>query len=101
MEILVADTRWLRLRGLALRRRSRVRAALLIPDCDSVHTFGMLFRLDVLFLDREGRVLREVCGVVPGRVLRCRGAAAVLEIPEGAQPGARSAIADSARSSSA
>jgi uncharacterized membrane protein (UPF0127 family) len=83
MEILVAETHRQRLRGLALRRRSRVRTALLIPGCRSVHTVGMLFRIDVLFLDREGRVLRVARRVAPGRVLWCRGAAAVLEIPAG------------------
>jgi uncharacterized membrane protein (UPF0127 family) len=77
----VASTRWARLRGLALMRRSRAGDGLLIPHCRSVHTFGMLFRLDILFLDREGRVVREIKGVRPGRVVSCRAAASVLEAP--------------------
>jgi uncharacterized protein len=63
-----------------MRRRSRA-FGLLIPNCRSVHTFGMLFRLDLYFLDGNGRVIRAVRGVRPGRVVGCRAAAAVLEVP--------------------
>jgi hypothetical protein len=77
----VASTRRSRLRGLALMRRSRAGAGLLIPGCRSVHTFGMLFRLDLFFLDRRGEVVLEVRRVGPGRVIGCRTAAAVLEVP--------------------
>ena len=71
----------LRLRGLAWRQRSQAGPGLLIPRCSSVHTFGMRFDLDVYFLDRGGRVLSVRHRVPPRRVLWCRGASAVLEIP--------------------
>jgi uncharacterized membrane protein (UPF0127 family) len=77
----VARSRFSRLRGLAWRRRSRAGPGLLIPRCRSVHTFGMLFRLDVYFLDAEGRVVRATRSVAPCRVIGCRAAADVLEIP--------------------
>lgn len=70
-----------RLLGLAWRHRSRVGGGLLIPRCSSVHTFGMRFRLDIFFFDREARVIRVKRQVPPRRVAWCRGAAAVLEIP--------------------
>jgi uncharacterized protein len=72
-----------RLRGLAWRDRSQAPPGLLIPRCSSVHTFGMRFELDVYFLDRSGRILSARRGVPPRRLLWCRGAAAVLEIPAG------------------
>lgn len=72
-----------RLLGLAWRPRSLAGPGLLIPRCASVHTFGMRFALDVYFLDRAGRVLSVRRQVPPRRVLWCRGAAAVLEIPAG------------------
>ena len=43
----------------------------------------MRFALDVAFLDRAGRVLRVALGVRPWRVVGCRGAAGVLEVPAG------------------
>lgn len=74
-----------RLLGLArLRERDLPpRSALLIPRCRSVHTFGMRFPLDVLFLDERGGVVRVERAVPRRRVLLCRRAFAVLETRAG------------------
>ncbi len=88
MEIQVARSPLRRLLGLALRRRPPAHA-LLLPRCRSVHTFGMRFPLDLIWLDRDGRVLRVDEAVPPWRVRSCRGAAAVLEagrMPAMAEP---------------
>jgi uncharacterized protein len=77
----VADTPLSRLLGLALLRRERAGEGLLIPGCRCVHTFGMRFPLDLLFLDAGGRVVSLRRDVPPGRVIRCPAAVAVLEIP--------------------
>jgi uncharacterized membrane protein (UPF0127 family) len=76
-----------RLLGLALISREQAGTGLLIPRCSSVHTFGMRFRLDLVFLDGAGRPLRVAASVPPFRVVSCRGATAVLEVP--AEQGAR------------
>src|SRR5215207_5129898 len=47
----VAATRKARLLGLSLLDRDAAGTGLLIPRCRSVHTFGMRFRLDLVFLD--------------------------------------------------
>jgi hypothetical protein len=70
------------LRGLALRREPPGEP-LLIPRCRSVHTFGMRFPLDLVWLGRGGRVLRIDCDVPPWRVRSCRGAVEVLEVAAG------------------
>jgi uncharacterized membrane protein (UPF0127 family) len=70
-----------RLLGLAGLSRERVGEGLLILGCASVHTFGMRFDLDLAFLDRAGRPI-EVHRRLPAcRLLWCRGARAVLEVP--------------------
>jgi uncharacterized protein len=79
--VAVADTPLSRLLGLALLAPGCAGEGLLIPDCGSVHTFGMRFALDLLFLDAGGRVVELRRGVPPRRVIRCSAAAAVLEIP--------------------
>jgi uncharacterized protein len=71
-----------RLLGLALRRR-RPDHALLIPRCRSVHTFGMRFPLDLIWLDEFGDVLAIDERVPPRRVRSLRAAAAVIETPAG------------------
>jgi trehalose synthase len=70
-----------RLLGLAHLDRERAGAGLLIPRCNSVHTFGMRFALDLVFLDGGGTVLAVRRGLRPRRVAAHRGAAAVLELP--------------------
>lgn len=75
----VATTTQSRLLGLAWLDDLPEGVGLLIPRCRSVHTFGMRFALDVDFLDADGRVLRRVEAVPPGRMLWCAGATAVLE----------------------
>jgi uncharacterized protein len=87
VRIVIADSRRARLLGLALRRRPPGHA-LLLPRCRSIHTFGMRFALDLVWLDRDGRVIAVDEGVPPWRVRFCREAAAVLEAPAfGRMPG--------------
>jgi uncharacterized membrane protein (UPF0127 family) len=83
VEILVASTRRRRLLGLAFRRHPPENWALLFPRCRSVHTFGMRFAIDVVFLDRAGRVVRVIRGLRPGRVVVCRPAVAAVEVRAG------------------
>ena len=80
-QVPVATTVVSRLLGLALLPRRRAGVGLLLPRCRSIHTFGMRFTLDVLFLDEEHRVIELRRGVPPRRVIRCPGAMAVLELP--------------------
>lgn len=83
MRLLVARSWHARLRGLALRPGIRPGDALLIPRCRSVHTCGMRFAIDVVFLDAAGRVLRVAERVPPWRLVSCPGAAAVIETAAG------------------
>jgi uncharacterized protein len=82
MRVRVARSPWSRLLGLALRRRPPD-WALLIPRCRSVHTFGMRFALDLVWLDARGRVLGVDECVRPGRVRVRRDAAGVVEVAAG------------------
>lgn len=77
-----------RLLGLSRLERSEAGPGLLIPRCASVHTFGMRFALDLVFLDAEGRPLALRRGVPPRRIAGHRGAAAVLELPAGGETAA-------------
>jgi uncharacterized membrane protein (UPF0127 family) len=77
-----------RLLGLAWLRRERAGVGLLIPRCASVHTFGMRFPLDLVFLDVYGRPLAWRLDVPPRRLVSHRGAYAVLELPSPAQDAA-------------
>jgi uncharacterized membrane protein (UPF0127 family) len=82
MHIRVARSARSRLLGLALREAAPD-TALLLPRCRSVHTFGMRFPLDLVWLDAAGRVLAVEEGVRPWRVRVRRDAAAVVEAVAG------------------
>jgi uncharacterized membrane protein (UPF0127 family) len=73
-----------RARGLGLAWLGEIgpECALLIARCRSVHTFGMRFALDLVWLDATGAVLR-VDRVGPRRVAGCRSARSVLETRAG------------------
>jgi len=83
-EVLVAVGLPARLLGLAHLDRDQAGTGLLIPRCASVHTFGMRFALDLVFLDRGGEPCSIRCGVPPRRLVSDRRASAVLELPSGA-----------------
>ncbi len=80
-EVPVALGHRARLLGLALLDREDAGAGLLIPHCRSVHTFGMRFALDLVFLDGEGRLTSVHRAVPPRRLVWDRRAVAVLERP--------------------
>jgi uncharacterized protein len=83
LEVPVAVGLRSRLLGLAYLDRSEAAPGLLIPRCASVHTFGMRFALDLVFLDEQGAPVAVRRDVPPRRLASHRGAAAVLEIPSG------------------
>jgi uncharacterized membrane protein (UPF0127 family) len=70
-----------RLLGLVYLDHDQVGAGLLIPCCSSVHTFGMRFVLDLVFLDAHREPISVRRGVPPRRLAWERRAAAVLELP--------------------
>ena len=98
MEIIAARSRRARLLGFALRRRPPPGRALLLPRCRSVHTFGMRFTLDLVWLDASGNVLGIDERVPPLRIRTRRRAAAVIEAPAGEGHRAAAAWATSRRS---
>lgn len=78
-----ANTVWKRMVGLLNRRRLEPGEGLLIDRCYGIHTFGMRFPIDVLFLDQDLRVLRVVEALPPYRTCVVKRAVYVLELPIG------------------
>ena len=82
----MADRWWQRLRGLLLRAplARDGSQALVIKPCASVHTLGMTYPLDLVFLDARQRVCGVRRHVAPWRAAACRGAQTVVELHGGA-----------------
>ena len=78
-----ANTPLARLRGLAGLREIDARVGLELPRCRSVHTLGMRFALDLIWLDGEGGVVRVDRAVPANRLRSCRKARSVVEVAAG------------------
>ncbi|MGE3471917.1 MAG: DUF192 domain-containing protein [Vicinamibacterales bacterium] len=72
-----------RRRGLLGRDGLAAAEALIVAPTQAVHTFGMRFAIDVVFVDRLGRVLSVARDVPPRRVRGAWGAFAAIELPAG------------------
>jgi uncharacterized membrane protein (UPF0127 family) len=79
----VVDTFFSRLRGLLGTPILPAGHALLIRPCNSVHTFGMRYSIDVVFLDKNGQVVKVTANLSPLCMAGCRKAAMALELPVG------------------
>ncbi len=91
----LADSWWLRLRGFLFRPEPRVGEGILLTPCNAVHTWGMTFPLDVIFLDARGKVLEILEELPPGTVPdRVRGGRYVLEVPVGTIKATGTAVGD-------
>lgn len=81
----VADTFWTSLRGLIGHQPLQPGEGLLLVPSNSIHTHFMSFAIDVLYVDREQRVVAMDRQMVPWRFGRIhRGARMVVELPAGA-----------------
>ena len=80
---LVADSPWLRLRGLLGRASLAPGDGLLLRPGNSIHMFFMRFAIDAVFLDGDGAVVDVVPRLRPWRMAMRRGSKAVLELAAG------------------
>jgi uncharacterized protein len=96
-ELCVADTHWTRLRGLLGRDSDDFGngSGLWIVPCQGVHTLGMGFPIDVIYLDREMKVIHVQPDLRPWRFAPVRRlATSVLELPCRTAAKTKTAIGD-------
>jgi uncharacterized protein len=79
----LADHGARRRKGLLGRSGLLTGEGLWIVPCEAVHTFGMQFPIDLVYLDRGGRVLKTRSHVRPGRLSACLRAHSVVELASG------------------
>jgi uncharacterized membrane protein (UPF0127 family) len=79
----VADSGAKRNKGLLGREGLNPGEGLWILPCQSVHTFGMQFSIDLVYLDRKHRIRKVRSNVPPWRISACLSAHSVIELPAG------------------
>jgi uncharacterized membrane protein (UPF0127 family) len=80
----VALTRAARNQGLLERSELDPASALVLAPCFMIHTASMRFAIDVIFVDRSGRVVRIVRDLRPWRVAGSFAGYATIELAAGA-----------------
>ncbi len=83
-EVKLANTHYTRLRGLLGANSATFSSgrALWIVPCRCIHTIGMKFAIDAIFLDRGNRVVHTEENIKPWRMTPlCASAVSVLELP--------------------
>jgi uncharacterized membrane protein (UPF0127 family) len=83
----IADRMLPRMRGLLGRKELEPGGGMLLTPEPSVHMFFMRFAIDVVFLDRDHKVVGVRHDLRPWKVAGARGAYATLELPVGAAAG--------------
>ena len=79
-----ADRFGSRLIGLLNKKSITSQEALILVPCDMVHTIVMRFPIDIIFVNREGLVLKIIENLKPTRIAaRVPGAWAVIEAKSG------------------
>ncbi len=83
-DLKVATSEWARGKGLLGKKSLDREEALLIPRCNSIHTFFMKFSIDCVFVDKDMRIKAIHSQVKPFKIVwPVWGARSVIELAAG------------------
>jgi uncharacterized membrane protein (UPF0127 family) len=83
LHIFVAQTFRQRLLGLHAYLKLPWHTGLCIRPCNAIHTAGLAYAIDVVFLDKRLQIAKRVDCLPPWRAAICLKAACVVELPAG------------------
>ena len=83
LRLTLADTACARLQGLLFRAPLSDSEGLWLVPCKAVHTFGMRYAIDVVFLDGDRRIIKVVSELAPNRWAAAWAARSVIEVRGG------------------
>ena len=69
-----------RMRGLLISSPLTENEGLLIAPCSSVHTIGMRYAIDLVFLDKQLTIVKTVRSLKPWRMAASNASSMVLEL---------------------
>jgi len=90
----IADSSGKRRTGLLKHTSLAPGEGLWIAPCEAVHTIGMKFPIDVLYLDKKRRILKIRASMPKWRLSACLRAHSVLELPAGRCEEMRTVVGD-------
>lgn len=90
----VADSFLTRLKGLLATKQLETGKGLVIRPCSSIHTVGMNYDIDVVFVGSDDNVLKVVSNMPANRFSLCRKSSYVVELPAGTIKSSGTAVGD-------
>ena len=78
---IIASGFWLRLKGLMFDKAIDERAAVIFYHAPAIHTSFMRFAIDIVFLDKNNKIIKICEAVKPWKIVFCPQSALVLELP--------------------
>lgn len=83
-DVFIANTPFKRIKGLLGKKVFPCGQAIILEPCNCVHTFFMHFSIDVLFVDKNYRVIKALPSLHPNKISRIYWHAhKVIELPAG------------------
>ena len=82
-DAVLAKTFFVRLKGLLGTKKLDTGKGLVIRPCCSIHTVGMNYDIDVVFVGSDDNVLKVVSNMAANRIALCRKSSYVIELPAG------------------
>jgi len=67
-DAIVADNLWQRVKGLLGKKELAAGCGLVLKPCNAIHSYFMSFSIDVLFLNKAGRVVKALPDFKPFRL---------------------------------
>ncbi|NYT64974.1 DUF192 domain-containing protein [Alcaligenaceae bacterium] len=83
LTLLRASSFWQRLTGLHTYSGLSSMTGLWLSPCRAIHTLGLSYPIDVLYLDRQQKIIKRLDALAPNRVSVCWAAYSVVELPAG------------------
>lgn len=78
---MIANTFWKRLKGVKALKNPVKGMKMLLKNRKAIHTFGLKYNLEVRFLDKNGKELKRIESLKPGKIaIGPKGTADTLEI---------------------
>lgn len=83
LELKSATHFWQRWAGLHVYPALSATTGLWISPCCAIHTLGLAYAIDVLYLDAQKNIIKRVDALGPNRMSVCWSAHSVVELPAG------------------
>lgn len=83
-DIVIANTPFKRLKGLLGKKEFREGQAIILKPCNSLHTFFLRFAIDVIFVDKQNKVIEAISHLKPFHLTRVYWLSVLaIELPAG------------------